>query len=140
MAKRPPVASITAMSLPTIERRRAHRGNLHDDLCVLLESIRRRERLGALALSDSQGLLLAGAGRYSVCEELSATASRHAAQVPGAVQTFELLGQTLLVCSPTAPADPNLMHEVAHACRRIVDRRYGRIPTESRGPVRAALS
>ncbi len=74
------------------------------ELRRVLESFRRAGSFEALALADTQGLLIAGAGQFLRCEELAA----HAAEQPAdTVARFELLGTPVLLC-----AQPRHPHHV----------------------------
>jgi hypothetical protein len=105
----------------------------------MLESVRRRSRLPDLALADDRGMLLAGAGRHAVCEELSAASAQRRTPSAMALGSFELLGQTVLLCCSAPPNDPGLLSEIADACRRIVGRPKAATRRPKVGPLRAAL-
>jgi hypothetical protein len=103
----------------------------------LVEASRRRTGLTALAVSDSLGLLLAGAGAHQLCEELAAWAplvGRHADNdtVPSCLDAYE--GRTSLrrlaidgfevvvsLCGSGAGTSAEL-DAVSAGCRRILKR------------------
>ncbi|HEY3497770.1 MAG TPA: hypothetical protein VGK73_23895 [Polyangiaceae bacterium] len=79
---------------PSLERRRHRSEDALEALTRLLESARRRSGLEALAVTDSTGLLLAGAGASQLCDELAAWAPvmAHAPandSVPNCLDAFE---------------------------------------------------
>jgi len=59
---------------PTLERRRHRSDDALSALTRLLEAARKRAGLDALAVADTAGLLVAGAGASQICEELAAFA------------------------------------------------------------------
>jgi len=59
---------------PTLERRRHRSDDALSALTRLLEAARARAGLDALAVADTAGLLVAGAGASQTCEELAAWA------------------------------------------------------------------
>lgn len=59
---------------PSLERRRHRSDDTLSALTRLLEATRARTGLDALAIADTAGLLVAGAGAAQTCEELAAWA------------------------------------------------------------------
>ena len=113
------------------ERRRLRSDNPFVALCHLLESVRQRQDVDTLVVADDEGLVIAGAGSHTRCEELAATAPLLARGVPWAArQTPErpvtrplhLGGLSVLLCSvPRADGSlPDLSYASA-GCRRILD-------------------
>jgi hypothetical protein len=99
------------MTSPTTERRR-RRSNEHcTALRYQLESTRKRGRMTALALTDSQGVLVAWAGENGLCEELGAVAPLLARGAPQqitpdesqlqdvAVRAIDCFGEPLFLAS-----------------------------------------
>jgi hypothetical protein len=118
----------------TIERRRHRTEDTLLALSRLLEAARQRNGLDALAVTDSTGLLLAGAGASRLCDELAAWApvvARGAANdtVPTCLDVFEgrtrlqrlrVDGVEIVVASlGKAPAEDSL-EAVSAGCRRIL--------------------
>lgn len=60
---------------PSRERRRARTSDPLRALSRLLDSVRQRAQLEAVAVADETGLLVAGAGPWRACEELAALAA-----------------------------------------------------------------
>lgn len=87
-------------------------------LSSLLEAARRRLNVTALVLADDQGLLIAGAGRYSACETLAALAplSRSARRQ----LTLELWGQAIHLCAPYPFVDRTLAEQVLRQARQVL--------------------
>ncbi len=112
----------SATELP--ERRSRFRGSAQFDLCNLLETIRRNEQLSAIALADTSGLVVAGAGRYRDCEELSAQAAGDA-EVCSATVEIPLDGQRLLLRAAReqltrVDLSAETADAIAFACQRIL--------------------
>jgi hypothetical protein len=57
-----------------IDRRSSARSDVLGELGELLDAVRRDGALEALAVADSSGVLVAGAGAFGTCEELAAVA------------------------------------------------------------------
>ncbi len=124
-----------ASSAPTSDRRLDRTSDALGALTKLVEASRRRAGLTAVAVTDSTGLLLAGAGAQTLCEELAAWApivGRHADNdtVPSCLDAFE--GQTRLrrlaidgfeivvsFCGPSTGATHEL-DAVSAGCLRIL--------------------
>ena len=106
-----------------VERRSRFRGNLQFDLCNVLEVVRRRYRLGTIALSDRSGIVVAGAGRFSVCEELCArAASAQAEQKP---REISVGGERLLLAALERNSRQSILADeamtwISDACARIL--------------------
>lgn len=104
------------------ERRAATR---HDKLASLerwLEFSRRKTGQQALALSDDQGCLIAGAGSARLCDELAALGPASLVMVPAAVKTNSLAlgrGQAYL-CAPAGLLEQTSLAHVAEGCSRIL--------------------
>jgi hypothetical protein len=78
------VARMTSIS----PERRKQRSNEHSTaLRYQLESTRKRGRMTALALTDSQGVLVAWSGADGLCEELGAVAPLLARGAPHQIST-----------------------------------------------------
>lgn len=105
------------------ERRSGFRGSAQFDLCNLLEAARVREQLETVALSDQAGIVLAGAGRYQDCEELSARAANDSELVQAELEVY---GARLLLSAvsreKSRPLDPVAASELSSACVRILSR------------------
>lgn len=71
-------------------------------LAHLLEEARRQSGVSAVALADGQGLLIAGAGRYSSCEDLAAWAPL--SSLRGRVASIEVWGQRVHLCASNPQA------------------------------------
>jgi len=97
-----------------------------NDLCSALEQTRRRAQLSSLALGDSSGLLIAGAGRFAQCEELCALAAHCPSEEAIEVRQLSMLGQTVLLSAP-GPIDADLVADLARCCDRI----FGRRPSQA---------
>lgn len=119
---------------PTTERRRHRSEDALEALTRLLEATRRQNDLEALAVTDTTGLLLAGAGASQVCDELAAWApvmAQKAANdsIPNCLDAFE--GRTRLrrlrvdgfeivvACLAQGRADAPL-DAVSAGCQRIL--------------------
>jgi hypothetical protein len=89
------------------------------ELCVYLESVRQRGGFRSLALADSEGLLIAGAGKYSECEELSALSALRVSGPSHVLGRFPLLGSEVLLCAPEQGSSDVVTH-VRRACERIL--------------------
>lgn len=110
--------------LANAERRHTRRGNPLADLCHFLELARREAGLTTLTLADEEGLVIAGAGRYSDCEEVGALATCAAsAEGPVVLSRFELLGSWVSLCAPSHGLSEELTERTRAACSRILERR-----------------
>ena len=128
-----------ATSGPASDRRLDRTSDALGALTKLVEASRRRAGLTAVAVTDSTGLLLAGAGAQKLCEELAAWApiiGRHADNdtIPSCLDIFE--GQTRLrrfavdgfeivvsFCGPNAATNARTNGEldaVSAGCLRIL--------------------
>jgi hypothetical protein len=56
--------------------------NTLGELCTYLEAVRQTGGFQSLALADTDGLLIAGAGKFSECEELSALSAERSLGAP----------------------------------------------------------
>lgn len=83
----------------------------------VLSGARQRARVGALALADTQGFLIAGAGHFRTCEELSAFAPL-ATEVLAA--EIELGSERVLLCASSPLPDRDLVRGLVEECRRIL--------------------
>lgn len=123
-------------SAPVLERRKDRSENTLGALTRLLEAARRRAELEALAVGDSAGMLVAGAGAAQLCDELAAYAPLVVADEPAndtvpsslmalerrmRVQRLAIDGFEVFVCG-SGGGIPNLA-EVAQGCERILGRR-----------------
>jgi hypothetical protein len=121
---------------PLPDRRKDRSENTLGALTRLLEAARRRSELEALAVADSAGMLVAGAGAAELCDELAAVAPLIDADapandtVPGSllalerrlrVQRLAVDGIEVFVCG-SGGGIPNLA-DVAQGCQRILGRR-----------------
>jgi hypothetical protein len=120
---------------PAADRRLDRTEDALGALTKLVEASRRRAGMTAVAVSDSTGMLLAGAGAHRLCEELAAWApivGRHADNdtVPGCLDAFE--GRTRLrrlaidgfeivvsLCGADSGTNAEL-DTVSAGCRRIL--------------------
>lgn len=114
------------------ERRGSRRDHTLDALGDLLDSVRRDSDFRALCLADPSGVLVAGAGAFSECEELAAVAplvARHAANdtVPTRLDVVErrmevrrltIDGIEVLLCGQGG--EPNALRRAAAGCARIL--------------------
>jgi hypothetical protein len=117
------------------EERRRKRSN--DPLVALhyqLASARQEGRLDAIVVADDAGLVVAAAGAWAVCEELAAYAplmARSESDVPSAsrmaqmrekveIQTVDVDGQTVLVCSQGGRKPGRATELAARAVERIL--------------------
>jgi hypothetical protein len=118
-----------------IERRINRSSDALVALSRLLESTRARAHLPALAVADSSGLLVAGAGMFQDCEELAAYApllvhSKVSADdelalasltEASSVQRVAVDGLEVLVCGRGDAADcERALPELASGCQRIL--------------------
>ena len=104
------------------ERRAALRNDTLESLQRWLEVCRRSERLQALALSDDQGCLIAGAGPSRLCDELAAMGPSSLVTVPAAANTNSLAlgrGQAYL-CTPAGLLEQESLSSFAGGCSRIL--------------------
>lgn len=87
-------------------------------LLHLLEQGRRRLGVRTLVLADSQGLMIAGAGRYSACEALAAQAPflRHTGQA----RIAEVAGQEVTLCASHPISNGVCFEDVVDECRNAL--------------------
>lgn len=110
------------------ERRRQRSSNAEQALALWLEAARRRAELGSVALADSVGMLVAGAGPARECDELAAWAPILHRGEPGPVSrslaAAKVPGFDAFVCAedPRTPARA-LLDELAAGCSRILSAR-----------------
>ncbi|HEX5101627.1 MAG TPA: hypothetical protein VFV94_19080 [Polyangiaceae bacterium] len=118
------------------EDRRKHRTEVAlEALTRLVEASRRRTQLDAVAVSDPNGLLLAGAGAARLCEELAAWApvmGRGADNdtVPSSLDAFESRTrlrrlsvdgiQIVVTFCGARPDEPAELEAVSAGCARIL--------------------
>jgi hypothetical protein len=112
-------------SLPSernrIDRRLDQRSDCLVGLRRWLEASRRDLGLGAIALADAEGCLVAGAGPAQGCEELAALAplgnSNGTRRDPRCVPLAAGVGW---LCAPDIPADQQAWRRVHEGCMRIL--------------------
>lgn len=105
------------------ERRAAARQDKLASLERWLEVSRRKTGQQALALSDDQGCLIAGAGPARLCDELAALGPASLVTVPAAVKTNSLAlgrGQAYL-CAQAGLLEQKSLTHVAEGCSRILE-------------------
>jgi hypothetical protein len=105
------------------ERRAAPRDDKLASLQHWLETARRSAGLQALALSDDQGCLIAGAGLSRLCDELAALAPSSLVTAPAAVNTNSLAiahGQAYL-CAQSRLLEQEALSYLAAGCARILE-------------------
>ncbi|MDX2051579.1 MAG: hypothetical protein SFV15_04250 [Polyangiaceae bacterium] len=108
------------------DRRKNRTENLEQALSLMLEGCRLRARLEVLAISDETGLLVAGAGPATVCEELAATAplgrvAKLAGPAKVIVRRVDIKGQAVLMCGMGSPPPAaEQLNEAAAGCLRIL--------------------
>ena len=104
------------------ERRVSSRENSLESLSQWLESCRAREGLQALAVSDSSGCLIAGAGVARVCEELAALAPVALVLAPKASQSNSqaLAGGLAYLSAPMGQLGQESLSRLACGCARIL--------------------
>lgn len=118
------------------ERRSAGRGDTLIALTRLLEAVRRRAAVEALAVSDGEGFLVAGSGAAELCDELAASApllvqgltandseEPYLSQLAGrsSVRQLALSGLTVLLSAHGEQAARGV-EEMAAGCERILSR------------------
>ncbi len=103
----------------------------------LLDSVRREAEIDAIAIADPSGVLVAGAGLWTECEELAAVAPLSLRASPAAndtvptrldvlarrmeVRRLMVDGVEVLVCGPGGATDA--LARAAAGCARILGRR-----------------
>jgi hypothetical protein len=125
--------AMNAAQAPSQERRRHRSDDTLSALTRLLEAARNRAGLDALAIADTAGLLVAGAGASQTCEELAAwapvvaqTAANDAdlgAPFAGRTSLRRLfVGGTEIVvaCLGQAPSAARELDAVSAGCQRIL--------------------
>jgi hypothetical protein len=115
------------MSRSQAERRQRRSPDPLTALGFILDTARQAQGFSALAVADSSGLLVAGAGRFADCEELAAHAPiQDPAKMidcpPDAVEMVDIDGLEVLVAARSSGATPNLA-AVAQGCVRILGRK-----------------
>jgi hypothetical protein len=120
---------------PNADRRQDRTEDALGALTKLVEASRRRAGIAAVAVSDSTGMLLAGAGAHQLCEELAAWApivGRHPDndRFPSCLDAFEgrtrlrrlaIDGFEVVVCFGGADAGTSTeLDAVSAGCRRIL--------------------
>lgn len=114
------------MSEKPRERRVRRSRNLQEALGYWLEATRLRTRLSSIALADTQGMLVAGAGPASECDELAAWAPIVLENVdfpsapPFVLQGERVNGFDAYVCTGSSGAAPELLADTARGCSRIL--------------------
>jgi hypothetical protein len=106
-----------------LERRAVSRNDKLVSLQRWLESARRTAGLQALALSDDQGCLIAGAGLAHLCDELAALGPSSLVTAPTAAGTNSLAlahGQAYL-CAQSGLLEYEALSYLAAGCARILD-------------------
>lgn len=110
---------------PAIERRVRRSDNPKEALASWLESFRHRRALRSVALADSLGILVAGAGHARECDELAAWAPLSLADWPES-PPFELSlapvpGFDAFVCAQANDTTTELaLADAAEGCSRIL--------------------
>lgn len=113
--------SASSLGKPRIDRRLDERENCLRGLSRWLESSRKRLGLGALALADRDGCLVAGAGSSQKCEELAAIAPLLADNHNGTGATVTpLAAGTAWLCAPAHECDSDAWTNVQQGCLRIL--------------------
>lgn len=125
----------------TVERRRDRSSDTLTALARLLDAARADAALDALAVADASGCLVAGAGRWEVCEELAAVApllERAAANdvVPtrldvlarrSEVRRLSVDGVDVLLCGQgDGSSRSSALERAADGCARILGRSSAR--------------
>lgn len=93
--------------------------NTLGELCTYLEDVRQSGGFRSLALADTDGLLIAGAGKFSDCEELSALSAERQQGSRHVLGRFSLLGSEVRVCA-REKASTDIVALVQGACERIL--------------------
>lgn len=93
--------------------------NTLGELCTYLEGVRQSGGFRSLALADTDGLLIAGAGKFSECEELSALSAERQQGSRHVLGRFSLLGSEVRVCA-REKASTDIVTLVQGACERIL--------------------
>jgi len=117
---------VAKMSSEQIERRRRRSSDPQEALGYWLEATRRRTRLSSLALADDHGMLVAGAGPASECDEIAAWAPIVLSGLPAdSAPPFELHGARVsgfdaFVCARSAETEISSLVDAARGCSRIL--------------------
>lgn len=108
--------------MPNTERRAASRANSLKSLGRWLEACRRKSGLQALAVSDSSGCLIAGAGVSRLCEELAAMAPPAMVSVSLASKTNSqaIANGLAYLCAPIGRLNQSALSRFAIGCARIL--------------------
>jgi hypothetical protein len=93
--------------------------NTLGELCVYLEGVRQSGGFRSLALADTDGLLIAGAGKFSECEELSALSAERTQGARHVLGRFSLLGSEVRLCA-REKATADIVAHVQSACEQIL--------------------
>jgi uncharacterized membrane protein len=93
--------------------------NTLGELCTYLEGIRQSGGFRSLALADTDGLLIAGAGKFSDCEELSALSAERQSGARHVLGRFSVLGSEVRLCA-REKATADMVARVQGACERIL--------------------
>lgn len=116
------------MNPPTLERRVQRSSNPSEALACWLEAVRRRHALRSLALADSLGTVVAGAGPARECDELAAWAPLFMRNEPeGSAAPFALSfapvpGFDAFVCTEST-LESDALSAAAAGCSRILTAR-----------------
>lgn len=116
------------MQVPTPERRVQRSTNPSEALACWLEAVRRRHALRSLALADSLGTVVAGAGPARECDELAAWAPLFLADeetrsgAPFELSLVAVPGFDAYVCAEGAAAN-DVLSAAAAGCSRILTAR-----------------
>jgi hypothetical protein len=113
--------TLATQTTTRIERRLDERHDCLRGLSRWLESARRTFELDALALADSSGCLVVGAGAAHRCEELAAFAplSTTASEETG-LSVSALAAGAAWLCAPGHGVRADDWHSVAAGCLRIL--------------------
>lgn len=117
-----------AMQVHTPERRLQRSSNPSEALACWLEAVRQRHALRSLALADSLGTVVAGAGPARECDELAAWAPLFLgdegtrAGAPFELSLVPVPGFDAYVCAESAAAN-DVLSAAAAGCSRILTAR-----------------
>ena len=113
-------------ALPTVlanrERRTGPRVNSLKSLGRWLEACRRWSGVNALAVSDSSGCLIAGAGVSRLCEELAALAppSLVSLSIASKANSQSIADGQAYLCAPIGRLSQRSITRFAEGCARIL--------------------
>jgi hypothetical protein len=104
------------------ERRTSPRANSLKSLRLWLEACRRWSGVDALAVSDSSGCLIAGAGVSQLCEELAALAppSLVSVSIASKANSQSIADGQAYLCAPIGRLSQRTITRFAEGCARIL--------------------